>query len=157
MTSPRYQEIASAEIPESRREDGTQIRVIAGEIDGIQGPITEIAADPTYLDVTLPPNGSFSHQVSRGHAAFAYLFEGMAAFATTQADVQAVGYPKLVVFGDGDYVEVRTAEQGARFLLVSGKPLGEPVARYGPFVMNTKEEIRQALEDLRNGTFVQPA
>ena len=157
MTSPRYQEIASAEIPESRREDGTQIRVIAGKVDGIQGPVTEIAADPTYLDVTVPPNGSFSHPVSRGHAAFAYLFEGMGAFATTQGDDQAVGHPKLVVFGDGDYVEVCAAEQGARFLFVSGKPLGEPVARYGPFVMNTKEEIRQALEDLRNGTFVQPA
>ncbi len=157
MTSPRYQEIASAEIPESRRENGTRIRVIAGKADGIQGPVTEIAADPTYLDVTVPPNGLFSYPVSRGHAAFAYLFEGTGVFAIDHGDDHAVGSPKLVVFGDGDYVEVRAADQGARFLLVSGKPLGEPVARYGPFVMNTKEEIRQALEDLRNGTFVQPA
>jgi quercetin 2,3-dioxygenase len=157
MTSPRYQEIASAEIPESRREDGTRIRVIAGKVDGIQGPVTEIVADPTYLDVTVPPDGFFSHPVSRGHAAFAYLFEGTGVFATDQGENRAVGRPKLVVFGDGDYVEVRATDQGARFLLVSGKPLGEPVARYGPFVMNTKEEIRQALEDLRNGTFVQPA
>jgi len=157
MTRPRYQEIASPQIPESEREDGTKIRVIAGTVDGIQGPVRDIVADPTYLDVTVPPHGSFRHPVPRGHAAFAYLFEGSGLFATDRGQDRAVGHPKLIVFDDGDYVEIRTADQPARFLLVSGEPLGEPIARYGPFVMNTKEEIRQALRDLQNGTFVYPA
>ena len=157
MMQPRYQEIASAQIPEIEREDGTRIRIIAGTVDRIQGSVTEIAADPTYLDVTIPPNGSFSHPVSRGHASFAYLFEGKGLFVTDEGKDRAVAHPKLVVFDDGDQVEVRATDEGVRFLLVSGKPLGEPIARYGPFVMNTKEEIRQALRDLQNGTFVQPA
>jgi len=157
MTRPRYQEIASGQIPEIEREDGIRIRVIAGTVDDVQGPVTEIAADPTYLDVAIPPHGSFSHPVSRGHAAFVYLFEGTGLFVTGRGESMAVSRPKLIVLDDGDYVEVRATEQGARLLLVSGKPLGEPIARYGPFVMNTKEEIRQALRDLQNGTFVQPA
>jgi redox-sensitive bicupin YhaK (pirin superfamily) len=156
MMPPRYQEIASAQIPEIEREDGIRIRIIAGTVDGIQGSVTEITADPTYLDVTIPPHGSFSHPVSRGHASFAYLFEGKGLFVTDQGKDSAVAHPKLVVFDDGDQVEVRATDEGVRFLLVSGKPLGEPIARYGPFVMNTKEEIRQALRDLQNGTFVQP-
>ena len=157
MMPPRYQEIAAAQIPEVEREDGTRIRIIAGSVDGVQGPITEIAADPTYLDVTIPPHGSFSHPVSRGHASFAYLFEGKGLFVADLGEDRAVAHPHLVVFDDGDQVEVRATDQGARLLLVSGKPLGEPIARYGPFVMNTKEEIRQALRDLQNGTFVQSA
>jgi redox-sensitive bicupin YhaK (pirin superfamily) len=157
MMQPRYQEIASAQIPEVERENGTKIRIITGTVDGVQGPVTEIAADPTYLDVTIPPNGSFSHPVSRGHASFAYLFEGVGVFTIDEGRDKDVAHPKLVVFDDGDYVEVRASDEGVRFLLVSGKPLGEPIARYGPFVMNTKEEIRQALRDLQNGTFVRPA
>jgi redox-sensitive bicupin YhaK (pirin superfamily) len=157
MTKPRYQEIASSQIPEIERPDGTKIRVIAGTVDGVQGPVRDIAAEPTYLDVTVAPDGSFRHPVPRGHASFAYLFEGTALFGTDRGEGRAVGHPKLVVFDDGDYVEVRTTDQAGRFLLVSGEPLGEPIARYGPFVMNTKEEIRQALRDLQNGTFVYPA
>jgi redox-sensitive bicupin YhaK (pirin superfamily) len=157
MTQPRYQEIASAQIPAIERDDGTRIRIIAGTVDGIQGPVTEIAADPTYLDIAIPPNGSFGHPISRGHASFAYLYRGTGRLATEQNKDRTVAHPKLVVFGDGDTVEVRAGEQGARLLLVSGMPLGEPIARYGPFVMNTREEIRQALWDLQNGTFVQPA
>jgi redox-sensitive bicupin YhaK (pirin superfamily) len=157
MTKPRYQEIASSQIPEIERQDGTKIRVIAGTVDGIQGPVRDIVAEPTYLDVTVAPSSSFRHPVPRGHASFAYLFEGTALFGTDRGEGRAVGHPKLVVFDDGDYVEVRTAAQAGRFLLVSGEPLGEPIARYGPFVMNTKEEIRQALRDLQNGTFVQAA
>ncbi len=154
MTQPRYQEIASARIPEVKRGDGTRIRVIAGTIDGIRGPVTEIVADPTYLDVSLPPDALFTIPVERGHSAFAYLFgsqEGQAAF---EPDGQMLRPLKMVIFADGDEVQVRSAGQGAHFLLVSGKPLGEPIARYGPFVMNTAEEIQQALQDLRNGTFV---
>jgi redox-sensitive bicupin YhaK (pirin superfamily) len=155
MTQPRYQEIASDLIPEIEREDGLKIRVIAGKVDGVRGPVTEIAADPTYLDVSIPPNGSFHQPVERGHSAFAYVFEGQGTFGITdEGDGKTVSYPKLVVFDDGDSVRVRATKQPVRFLLVSGQPLDEPIARYGPFVMNTKEEIEQALRDLRNGTFV---
>lgn len=155
MTRPRYQEIAAGQIPEIERKNGTKIRVIAGTADGIQGPVTEIAADPTYLDVTLPPGGLFVQPVEQGHAAFAYVFEGEGLFGVAPGEEGiTVGHPRLVVFGDGDNIEVRTAGQPVRFLLVSGKPLYEPIARYGPFVMNTVEEIQQALQDLRDGTFV---
>jgi len=156
MSQPRYQEIASMRIPEVRRGDGVKIRVIAGTVDGVPGPVTEIVADPTYLDISLPPGGLFTGPVERGHAAFAYLFGDQDGQATFEPDGQTLRPPKLVVFGDGDQVQVvsRAAGQGARFLLVSGKPLGEPIARYGPFVMNTAQEIQQALEDLRTGTFV---
>jgi len=154
MTQPRYQEIASDLIPKTDR-DGAKIRVIAGAVDGVQGPVTEIAADPTYLDVSIPPNSSFSQPVERGHSAFAYVFEGEGTFGITgEGDGETVSHPKLVVFDDGDYIQVRATKQPVRFLLVSGKPLYEPIVRYGPFVMNTREEIEQALRDLRNGTFV---
>jgi hypothetical protein len=155
MTQPRYQEISSARVPEVERGEQVRVRVIAGAFDGVVGPVTDIAADPIYLDVTLEPNCSFFEPVERGHAAFAYVFEGEGAFGVTERDAgEVVRHPKLVVFDDGDAVQVRTADQPVRFLLVSGKPLYEPIARYGPFVMNTAEEIRQALQDLRDGTFV---
>jgi len=155
MTEPRYQEIASDLIPEINREDGVKMRVIAGTVDGVRGPVTEIAADPAYLDVSIPPNGSFYQPVERGHSVFAYVFEGEGTFGITDdGDGETVSHPKLVVFDDGDSVKVRATKQPLRFLLVSGKPLYEPIVRYGPFVMNTREEIEQALRDLRNGTFV---
>jgi hypothetical protein len=155
MTKPRYQEFASEDIPEVKRENGVKIRVIAGVVDGIRGCVTEIAADPTYLDVSVPLNGSFTQPVERGHAAFAYVFEGKGAFGITdQGDGEIIQHPKLIIFDDGDYVKIHATKQPVRFLLVSGKPLHEPIARYGPFVMNTREEIEQALRDLRNGTFV---
>jgi redox-sensitive bicupin YhaK (pirin superfamily) len=152
MTQPRYQDIAAAQIPEVPREDGICVRVVAGAVDGVRGPVMDIAADPTYLDVTVPPQALFRHPIPRGHTAFAYPFEGAGVF--DPAAGSAVRSPNLVVFGDGDAVTVRAGERGVRFLLVSGRPLGEPIARYGPFVMNTREEIEQALRDLRNGTFV---
>jgi len=155
MTPPRYQEIPSDLMPEIKREDGVKIRVIAGAVDGVQGPVTEIAADPIYLDVSIPPNGSFHHPIERGHSAFAYVFEGEGTFGITdERDGKTVSHPKLVVFDDGDSVKVHTTRHPVRFLLVSGKPLHEPIARYGPFVMNTREEIKQALRDLQDGTFV---
>lgn len=156
MSQPRYQEIPSDLIPEINGEDGVQIRVIAGQVDGVRGPATEIAADPTYLDISIPAHSSFHHSVERGHSVFAYIFEGQGRFGiTNEEDGEIVSHPKLLVFDDGDLVKVRTTDQSVRLLLVSGQPLHEPIARYGPVVMNTREEIEQALRDLRNGTFVQ--
>ena len=155
MSRPRYQDVPSARIPEVAREDGVRIRVIAGEVDGVRGAVTEIYADPEYLDVHVPAGRSFGQAVPRGHTAFAYVFEGEGVFgAGGDGSGRKVPSPRLVVFGDGDGVLVRTDRHPVRFLLLSGKPLGEPIARYGPFVMNTNEEIEQALADLRNGTFV---
>jgi len=155
MTTPRYQDITSNQIPEVVRDDGMKIRVIAGEIDGVRGAVSEIYANPSYLDVSIPANGSFTHPVEKGHTAFAYVFEGCGIFGTDKnAPKNFVSQPGLVVLSDGDYIQAGATNEPVRFLLVSGKPLNEPIARHGPFVMNTQEEIQQALEDLRNGTFV---
>ena len=153
MSRPRYQEIPAAAIPVARRADGVTVRVVAGESEGVRGPVTEIAADPEYLDVTVPSGTEYVQAVPEGHAALAYVFEGDGVFG--EEGGQVVPSPRMVVFGDGDRVRAKAAgKKPLRFLLLSGKPLGEPIARYGPFVMNTKEEIEQALEDLRKGTFV---
>ena len=155
MTRPRYQEYAAGKIPEVSAKDGVKIRVIAGMVGDAHGPVSEIALDPTYLDISMPAEVSFAHPIPQGHTAFAYVYEGGGIFGVTGPEAgSAVNQPKLVVFGDGDSVQVRATERGVRFLLVSGKPLHEPIARYGPFVMNTEEEIKQALLDLRLGTFV---
>lgn len=152
MSQPRYQDIRSNQVPTVRRPDGSAIRVVAGEVDGVSGPVTGIAANPIYLDVLVPPKTSFTQPVTRGHSAFSYVFEGKANFVDRDGTV--ISHPTLVIWDDGDYVQVHTGNDPVRFLLVSGKPLNEPVARYGPFVMNTREEIEIALADLRRGTFV---
>ena len=154
MTAPRYQNILAADVPEICRENGVRIRVITGEVDGAQGPVSGIAANPTYLDVSVPPRSNFSHTIANGNTAFAYLFEGQAKFSDGDGETVVNRSPQLVVWGEGDSVDIATGESPARFLLVSGKPLHEPVARYGPFVMNTREEIEETLRDLRQGTFV---
>jgi len=155
MTRPRYQNIASNRIPEINREDGVKIRVISGEVDGIRGPVSDIFADPTYLDVSIPARGSFSYPLEPGHTAFAYVFEGKGVFGVgSRLKDEWVTHPRLVVLGDTGFFEARGTETYTRFLLIAGKPLKEPIARYGPFVMNTQAEIQQALKDLRNGTFV---
>ena len=151
MTRPRYQEYSSDAIPEVEVDGGARIGVVAGEAGGVHGPVGEIAIAPTYLDVEVPANARFSHPVEPDHTAFAYVFEGEGSFGP---DGEIVGALSLVIFGQGDRVQARAGGKSLRFLLVSGKPLHEPVARYGPFVMNTREEIQQALQDLRNGTFV---
>jgi redox-sensitive bicupin YhaK (pirin superfamily) len=156
MTRPRYQNITSDQIPELNREDGVKIRVIGGEVDGMCGPVTDIFADPTYIDVSIPAKGSFSYPLEPGHTAFAYVFEGEGVFgAGSRLKGELVSHPRLVVFSDAGFFEARAAETDVRFLLISGKPLKEPIARYGPFVMNTQDEIQQALKDLKDGTFVQ--
>ncbi|WP_447975084.1 pirin family protein [Nitrospira sp. Kam-Ns4a] len=155
MTPPRYQEVRAAEIPEITQAGGVKIRVITGTINGVSGPVTGIAATPTYLDVSLPAYASFSQPIERGHVAFAYVFEGEAQLTgEEQTHRTGVSRPKLVVLHhDGDEVRIVTGERPARLLLVSGKPLHEPIARYGPFVMNTQAEIEQTLQELRTGTF----
>jgi len=155
MTQPRYQDIRSGEIPEIKKAGGARIRVITGTIDGVSGPVTDIAANPICLDVFVPAHASFIQPIERGHTAFAYIFEGEAKFAGDEKeDGPLVSHPRLVVLGDGDDVKAVTGDTPVRFLLVSGKPLHEPIARYGPFVMNTEAEIEQTLRELREGTFV---
>src|SRR3990167_6907568 len=145
MTQPRYQDIRSDAIPEIKKEGGAGVRVITGTVDGISGPVTGIAANPVYLDVSVPAHASFIQPIERGHTAFAYLFEGEAKFAGGDPGAETgVSAPRLVVLGDGDYIRVVTAGTPVRFLLISGKPLNESIARYGPFVMNTRAEIEQA-------------
>ena len=151
MTAPRYQEIHSADIPEVELPDGVNIRLIAGYYGNTSGAVTDIYVDPTYLDVTLPPRAAFNQAVPTGHTVFAYIFRGKGQFGSTPSPAEA---PQLVIFGDGEIVKVQALEEGARFLLVSGLPLGEPIARYGPFVMNTRAEIDQTLRELRDGTFI---
>jgi redox-sensitive bicupin YhaK (pirin superfamily) len=155
MTRPRYQDVAAARIPEVVRPDGVAVRVVAGEVDGVAGAVKEIHAEPEYLDVAMPPRRIFEQPVPRGHTALAYVFDGEVSFgAESDARHGPVAATRLVVLGDGDLVRVRTGELPGRFLLLSGKPLGEPVARYGPFVMNTPEEIEETLRELREGRFV---
>ncbi len=155
MTRPRYQEIRAGEVPEIKKEGGTRIRVITGTVDGVRGPVTGVAADPIYLDVLIPAHASFMQLIERGRTAFVYVFEGEAKFAGDEKeDGPMISPPRLVVLGDGDYVKAITGESPVRFLLMSGKPLHEPIARYGPFVMNTEAEIEQTLLELRQGTFV---
>jgi len=161
MTRPRYQDLAAASVPEVRRDDGSVIRVIAGEVDGVGGAVGEIYAEPEYLDVMLPARTSFTQPVPRGHSAFAYVFEGEGQFGVEadlgyrgDLDGELLAAARLVVFGDGDEVRVQAHDRHVRFLLVSGRPLGEPIARYGPFVMNTRAELQLALRDLQDDTFV---
>ena len=155
MTRPRYQDIRSGQIRQLTRDTGARIRVITGTVDGMTGPVTGIAADPTYLDVFIPAHTSFSQPIERGHTAFAYVFAGEARFQDGEnTNDPLISHPHLVVFGDGDFVTVMTGTNSVRLLLISGLPLGEPIARYGPFVMNTEQEIEQTLLELRQGTFV---
>ena len=169
MTKPRYQDIASTHIPEVVEDDGTTVRVVCGEFWGTRGPVEGIAAEPYYLDIWVPPGVRRSFPVDTRRHAFAYVFEGSGKFrdasepfgVLTEKDgpIQTVaremtGNRSLVLFDAGDEVTVQAGDQGIRFLLVSGQPLKEPVAWYGPIVMNTQEELYQAVQDLRNGTFI---
>jgi len=171
MTAPRYQDVRGADIPEVVEDDGTRVRVVCGTFAGVTGPVDGIAADPCYLDVSVPAGGVRRLPVETTRHAFAYVFEGDGTFrdaseprpvrteavgeAGTARD--AAGDRTLVPFDRGDEVVVRAGERGVRFLLVSGKPLGEPVAWAGPIVMNTQEELRRAFRQLDDGTFLDGA
>ncbi len=150
MGQPRYQEVSAETIP-TVRKDGATIRLVAGEIDGVRGPVTEIAASPLYMDVRLDPASRFGLPVPSGHTVLAYVFEGSGRFG---ADGETVAAVRMVEFGDGDQVEVQAEAEGVRFMLIAGAPFKEKIVPYGPFVMNTVEEIQQTLAELRNGTFI---
>jgi redox-sensitive bicupin YhaK (pirin superfamily) len=169
MTSPHYQEIKAGEIPELTDDDGTRARIVCGSLWGKRGPVEGIAADPVYLDITVPPGKRKTLPVATRHHAFAYVFAGAGKFCNASAPLTVPTEPvgwwdtnppaeadnrSLVLFGSGDEVAVQAGEDGIRFLLVSGQPLEEPVAWYGPIVMNTQEQLRQAYEELQNGTFL---
>ena len=148
MTAPRYQDIPPAAIPEVASPDGPRVRVIAGAYDGVGGPVGAVDAEPLYLDVTLAAGASLNLPVPSDHNAFMYCFEGDLILGDT-----SVGIRRLAVLSLGEYLSVAGGADGARFLVVAGRPFGEPVARYGPFVMNTREEIMQAIAGLRSGQF----
>jgi redox-sensitive bicupin YhaK (pirin superfamily) len=170
MTTPRYQDIPSGEIPELVDDDGTRVRVICGDFRGKLGPVDGIAADPRYLDIFVPPGRRKTLPVEIERHAFAYVFEGSGAFSgasapfgvLTEKDTadgetlvrEHTGNRSLVLFDRGDDVTVEAGDDGIRFLLVSGKPIQEPVAWYGPIVMNTRAELQQAVTELNNGSFI---
>lgn len=155
MSQPRYQEVAAETIP-SVEKAGVRVRVVAGEYEGIRGPVTEIAAQPLYMDVTLSPESGFTLAIPNGHSAVAYVFEGAGFFGLgDDCQGEQIAAIKMLVFEDGDYLRAQTgADSSVRFMLMAGAPFNEPIVPYGPFVMNTSEEIQQAFEDLRKGTFV---
>jgi len=169
MTAPRYQDVPSREIPEIIDDDGTLVRIVCGDFWGKKGPVDGIAADPRYLDVSVPPGKRKTLKVETNRHAFAYVFEGTGSFrdasqpktvrtdrvgSTSDSTTEEIGNRSLVLFDTGDEVTVQAGDTGIRFLLVSGKPLEEPVAWSGPIVMNTEEELRQAYAELRSGTFI---
>ena len=150
MTQPRYQEVAAADIP-MNQTGGVSIRVVAGQVGPVSGPVKEIAASPLYVDVRLEAGAEWQQSVGEGDTVLAYVFEGSAILGGTE-----VNATRLARLEGGSEVGVRTESEPARMVLFAGGPFGEPIAPYGPFVMNTREEIQQALEELRNGTFIGP-
>ena len=153
MTRPKYRDLQSDRLPEMETGEGARLRVIAGEAAGgrLTGPVEGLAVAPKFVDVTLRPGTAFREEVAQGHTVFAYLDRGDVHFGP---EGRLVHGPALVIFGDGDLVEASAGPGGGRFLLAAARPLGEPIARYGPFVMNTRAEIEQTLQDLRTGHFI---
>ena len=154
MMEPRYQGVSDDEIPLLVLADGTAIRVIAGTVGGVSGPVRDIVTDPEYLDVTVAPNARFEHATTPGHTVFAYVISGEAEFAEDSSGQARAADSEVVLFSDGDSVVVRAAERPVRFLLCSGRPLHEPVAWGGPIVMNTQAELEEAFDELERGTFI---
>jgi redox-sensitive bicupin YhaK (pirin superfamily) len=169
MTEPRYQEIHAGDIPVVSDADGTHVRVICGQFGATTGPVDGVAADPMYLDISVAPGAQKTFPVPAGHHAFAYVFDGVGRFCNAAAPLavptesvkwlDTAPYAEAdnhtrVLFGDGDAIEVHAGDQGVRFLLVAGFPLREPVAWYGPIVMNKQEELQQAFDELQRNTFL---
>ncbi len=172
MMDPRYREVKRDDIPQAKTAEGATVRVVCGEVAGVRGPVREIVTEPEYLDVSIPARSSFRHPVKAGHTVFAYVFEGEGYFdperdpyaredvAESYFDMErpcVCGDRTVVLYGPGDTVAVSTEERPVRFLLVSGRPLGEPIAWYGPIVMNTQAELRVAFREYEQGTFVKHA
>jgi redox-sensitive bicupin YhaK (pirin superfamily) len=169
MMDPRYRDVKSHQIPEVTLDYGVKVKIICGEVKGVKGPVQDIVIDPEYLDITVPSNSHLRYPVKRGHTVFAYIIEGKGYFDPGR-DVYAyevegrnyfdfkrecmMGSENLILFDDGDELTISTEEKPVRFLLISGKPIGEPVAWYGPIVMNTQQELRIAFEEYENGTFI---
>jgi hypothetical protein len=155
MMDPRYRDIRAGQVPEVALGGGATVKVICGTVGGHQGPVRDIVIDPEYLDVTVPAGGEFRHDTRRGHTVMAYVIGGEGHFDAERRAAVANG--SLCLFEDGDECRVTAGAQPLRFLLISGRPLGEPVAWYGPIVMNTEEELETAFEEYRNGTFLKQA
>jgi hypothetical protein len=169
MMDPRYRDVKSDQIPDVELPNGTKIRIICGKVGDVQGPVRDIVIDPEYLDITVSAGSEYTHPTKRGHTAFAYVIDGTGYFCKEKKpfsyEMEGANYfdmsreaflrnGDLVLFDDGDQVMVSTEKDPVRFLLLSGRPIGEPVAWYGPIVMNTREELRIAFEEYNNGTFV---
>lgn len=169
MMEPRYRGLTAAQIPEVSVEGGITVKVVCGEVEGVKGPVQDVVVEPEYLDVSMPAGATFTHAVPRGHNVFAYVLDGEAyfdperdAFAHRAVGANYFDFPPrcvcsaehLLLYEDGDEVAVETREQSVRFLLVSGRPIGEPVAWYGPIVMNTQQELRTAFKQYEDGTFL---
>jgi redox-sensitive bicupin YhaK (pirin superfamily) len=157
MMSPRYRDIRSDQIPVEVTESGVEIRVICGSVGDTRGPVQDVIIDPEYLDVSIPPGTTFSHPTKPGHTVFAYIIAGEGVFGEFAASTslnRTVNNETLVLFEKGDRITVSSESTLLRFLLVSGAPIGEPVAWQGPIVMNTQQELQTAFEEYRNGTFI---
>jgi len=168
MIDPKYRDVKDADIP-TTKHDGADIKIICGSVDGINGPVHDIVTDPEYLDVTVAPNSQFTRQTVRGHTVLAYVIGGKGKFCNAEDPFayekeganyfdmpveKLLGNETLILFSDGDKVTVSSEDESVRFLLISGKPIGEPIAWYGPIVMNTQEELKIAFDELRKDTFI---
>jgi len=151
MMGPRYQEVQQARIPEVELKKGVRVRVVCGEVGGVKGPVRDIVVEPEYLDVRLDAGSVFDHPVTPGHRAFAYLLQGQGTF---EEEGERVDSEHLVLMQDGDRVHVTAGDRAMRFLFISGRPLKEPVAWWGPIVMNNRWELEKAVDEYHNGTFI---
>ncbi len=169
MMAPRYRDVKADRIPSIEWHNGIEIKIISGEVGGVRGPVRDIVIDPEYLDISIPPRATYAHPTKPGHTVFAYVIGGRAFFCEERKpftyEVEGnsyfditrdalLGNETLILFGDGDRITVNTESEPVRFLLISGRPLGEPVAWQGPIVMNTQEELRIAFDEYRKGTFI---
>ena len=172
MMHPRYRDVQADQIPKVRLANGAEIKIICGRVGDIQGPVRDIVIEPEYLDIKLPPQSTYTHPTRKGHTVFVYVIDGQGYFCQGKRpftyEVEGINYfdmqrkpyvenETLVLFEDGDHIVASTEESGVRFLLISGKPIGEPVAWYGPIVMNTQEELRLAFEEYHQGSFIKHA
>lgn len=152
MMNPRYRDVLKEQISEVNLDESIKIKIIAGEVNGVRGPVKDVIIDPEYLDVSMEPNSEFFHDVKGGHTIFAYIFKGKGYFDENKDSLKEEG--QIVLFGNGDCVKISSLNEKLRFLLISGKPIGEPVAWRGPIVMNTNEELRIAFKEYQNKTFI---